>query len=75
MEAMAEDLLENKNINQQWLPDIIKKEIYVNCICIIFTIIDSIADSIAFHMCGHQLSISFTSLNKERARATTGGRT
>mmetsp|Transcript_16131 Transcript_16131/g.29163 ORF Transcript_16131/g.29163 Transcript_16131/m.29163 type:complete len:314 (+) Transcript_16131:395-1336(+) len=73
LEAMAEDLLENKNTNQRWLPDIIEKEIYLNCIRIIFTIIDSIADSVAFHMCGHQLSISFTPLNEERARQLVEG--
>ena len=73
LEAMANELLLNKNINQRWLPDVIEKEIYVNCIRIIFTIIDSIADSIAFHMCGHQLSINFTPLNEERARHLVEG--
>jgi len=69
LETMADELLKNKAINQRWLPDIIEKQIYVNCLRIIFTIIDRIADTMAFHMCGHHLCLSFEPLDQDKARA------
>lgn len=68
LEAMADELLKNKAINQWWVPDIIERQIYANCMRIIFTIIDGIADTMAFHMCGHSLSLRFEPIDPETAR-------
>ena len=68
LEAMADELLQNKVINQRWLPDIIEKQIYVNCLRIVFTIIDRISETMAFHICGHHLHLSFEPVNEDRAR-------
>lgn len=68
LDAMADELLQNKAINQRWLPDVIERQIYANCMRIIFTIIDGIADSMAFHMCGHSLSLKFEPMHPEKAR-------
>lgn len=68
LEAMADELLKNKAINQRWLPDIIERQVYVNCMRIMFTIIDGVADTMAFRMCGHQLNLSFEPIDGERAR-------
>lgn len=68
LEAMADELLKNKTINQRWLPDVIERQVYVNSMRIIFTIIDSIADTMVFQLCGHSLSLRFEPINPDVAR-------
>jgi len=67
LDAMANELLENKSINQKWIPDIMERQIYRNCLYLVFVILDRVADSLAFRFCGHQLSFSFEPLTSERA--------
>eukprot|EP00978_Attheya_sp_CCMP212_P007391 scaffold17157_cov53-Attheya_sp.AAC.2 len=67
LDAMANELLENKSINQKWIPDIMERQVYRNCLYLVFVILDRVADSLAFRFCGHQLSFSFEPLTSERA--------
>lgn len=69
LEAMADELLQNKAINQAWLPDIIERQIYSNCLLIIFTLLDRIADTLSVRLCGHELGFRFEPLTEPAARA------
>ena len=68
LEAMADELLKNKAINQAWIPDVVERQIYSNCLMIIFTLLDRIADTLSIRMCGHELGIRFEPLTEAAAR-------
>jgi len=60
LEEVAEGLLSNRNINQRFLPDVIEKRLYINCLTLIFRLMEMLADSIKITVCGHDLRLSIT---------------
>ena len=71
---MANELLKNKQINECWLSDVMENQIYFNCLRIIFTIINRVVDSMAFHLCGH-IQISVLSQSTKRKERNWSGDT
>jgi hypothetical protein len=61
--AMADALLKNKSINQWWIPDSVERQVYVNCLKLVFCLLDKVADTLSIRW------VSFTS----RARRTQQG--
>lgn len=58
LEEVAEGLLSNRNINQRFLPDVIEKKLYVNCLKLIFRLLEMLADSVKVTVCGHDLQVA-----------------
>ncbi len=59
LEDMANELLANKSINQWWIPDHVERQVYTNCLKLVFCLLDKIADTLSIRLCGHELSLSF----------------
>jgi hypothetical protein len=57
LERVADRLLNNKNINSALLPDGIERQIYINCLKVIFRVLTVIAGSLRVNICGHQFRI------------------
>lgn len=66
--AMADELLRNRAINQAWLPDILERQIYTNCLLIIFTLLDRLADTLSVRVCGHELGMRFEPVTEQAGR-------
>ena len=59
IEDLAEQLLANKSVEQWFIPDVVERQVYRNCLKLIFGIIDRVADTLSIRLCGHELSLSF----------------
>jgi hypothetical protein len=57
LEEVADRLLKNKNINQPLIPDILERQIYVNCLKVVFRILDIFQSSLRVNLCGHSLGL------------------
>ena len=57
LEAVADRLLENKNVNLQMVPDILERQIYANCLKIVFRVLDLLAASFKLTLCGHDIRL------------------
>jgi hypothetical protein len=44
---MADELLKNQSINQWWIPDAIERQVYVNCLKLVFCLLDKVADTLS----------------------------
>ena len=58
LDELTHQLLANKNINQWIIPDFIERDIYKNCLRLVFRLIDKVANTISIRLCGHELSLS-----------------
>jgi len=58
LEEAASRLLENKAVNQRFLPDPIEHAIYSNCLKVIFRILDILTNSLRVSICGHDLRLN-----------------
>jgi hypothetical protein len=67
LEGIAEGMLSNRNINQRFLPDSIEKKLYINCLKLIFRLLEMIADCIKITVCGHDLRIAISKASVETA--------
>lgn len=66
LQDLAETLLKNKAINQKLLPDGVERQLYMNCLKIIFWILDLVASSVKVNFCGHTLSMDVSPLGTKR---------
>lgn len=64
LEEVAERLLANSSINQTLVPDFLERQLYFNCLRIIFHLLDTIAASFCITICGHDLRIYFEPTSK-----------
>ena len=58
LDELTHQLLANKSINQWIIPDFIERDIYKNCLRLVFRLIDKVANTISIRLCGHELSLS-----------------
>jgi hypothetical protein len=58
LEEVASRLLENKTVNQRFLPDPIEHAIYANCLKVIFRILDIMTTSLRVSVCGHDIGLN-----------------
>jgi hypothetical protein len=61
LENFASALLQNKAVNITLLPDNVEKEIYFNCLKIIFWVLDKIANTLKITFCGHTIAMNLGS--------------
>jgi hypothetical protein len=57
LEKVADRLLANKAINSGLVPDGIERQIYINCLKVVFRVLTVIANSLRMNICGHQFRI------------------
>lgn len=57
LENVANKLLANKYVNQPLIPDTVERHLYVNCLKIVFRVLDLLTTSFRVTLCGHDLSI------------------
>ncbi|KAL3917834.1 MAG: hypothetical protein SGILL_004525, partial [Bacillariaceae sp.] len=58
LEEVADRMLANPAINSRMLPDAIEKQIYVNCMVVIFRVLAVIVNSFRITICGHDFGLS-----------------
>jgi hypothetical protein len=63
LEQVADRLLANRAINSSLLPDQIERQLYMNCIKIIFRTLSAVLDGLCLHVCGHDLRLSLRAAN------------
>lgn len=59
----VEQLLDDHNINIQYLPDYVEKQLYRNILMIIFGFLRKITSNSSFNIIGHELKLSFQPIN------------
>lgn len=57
LEQVADRLLANKHINQPLIPDVLERQLYTNCLKIVFRVLDLLAASFRLTLCGHDLKL------------------
>jgi len=54
---VAEQLLQNPLVNQPLIPDVLERKLYVNCLKIVFRVLDLLTSTFRLTLCGHQVQI------------------
>ena len=67
LEQVADRLLMNSSVNQILVPDVVERQLYINCLKLIFHMLDSIAYSLRITFCGHDLRLHFEPSKKPLA--------
>jgi hypothetical protein len=67
LEQVADRLLMNSTVNQILVPDAVERQLYINCLKLIFHMLDSIAYSLRITFCGHDLRLHFEPSEKPLA--------
>jgi len=68
LEAVADRLLANKAVNQPLIPDIVERQLYVNCLKLVFRLLDAVASTLRVTMCGHDFRIIFEPCSDQSTR-------
>ena len=58
LDKVVDGLLQNKAVNQPLIPDMVERQLYKNCLTIIFRILDMMAATFTITCCGHDLGIT-----------------
>ena len=59
LEQVADRLLANPAINQTFLPDVVERQLYCNCLKLVFGLLDTLVDTFRINLCGHDLKLHF----------------
>jgi hypothetical protein len=59
LEQVADRLLHNPAINYTAVPDFVERQIYGNCLKLVFRLLDTLANTFCINICGHELRIYF----------------
>jgi hypothetical protein len=59
LEEVADRLLANKAVNNILIPDFIERQLYLNCLKLVFRVLDTIAASFRITVCGHDIRLHF----------------
>ena len=65
LEAVADRLLSDKQVNLPLVPDAIERKLYVNCLKLIFRTLDMLASSLRLSICGHTFGFTVERTTKE----------
>mmetsp|Transcript_12254 Transcript_12254/g.18794 ORF Transcript_12254/g.18794 Transcript_12254/m.18794 type:complete len:448 (+) Transcript_12254:146-1489(+) len=64
---VADRLLSNQNINQPLIPDVLERQIYSNCLKVIFHVLDIVTNSFRVTICGHSIGIYLHKNNNDHS--------
>jgi hypothetical protein len=59
LEQVADRLLQNSAINYTAVPDYVERQIYGNCLKLVFRLLDTLANTFCINICGHELRVYF----------------
>jgi hypothetical protein len=59
LEQVADRLLQNSAVNYTAIPDFVERQIYGNCLKLVFRLLDTLANTFCINICGHELRIYF----------------
>ena len=68
LEAVADRLLANKAVNQPLIPDVVERQLYINCLKLVFRLLDAIASTLRITMCGHDIRVMFEPCSDQSTR-------
>lgn len=57
LEDVADRLLANKAVNRPLVPDAIERQVYVNCLKLVFSLLDALAATLGVTVCGHDVRL------------------
>lgn len=58
LEQVVDGLMANKAVNQPLIPDVVERQLYTNCLKIIFRILDMVAATFTISCCGHDIRMT-----------------
>jgi hypothetical protein len=64
LENFASALVQNKAVNITLIPDKVEKDIYYNCLKVIFWVLDKIANTLKVTFCGHTIAMDFAAASR-----------
>jgi len=68
LEAVADRLLANKAVNQPLIPDVVERQLYVNCLKLVFRLLDAVASTLRVTLCGHDVRLVFKPCSDQSTR-------
>jgi hypothetical protein len=71
LEQVADRLLANRAIDSSFVPDAVERQIYVNCLKVIFRVLLTISQSFCITICGHELRLQLTPMNVDSTAYAT----
>jgi hypothetical protein len=57
LEEVADRMLANRNVNMTLVPDFVERQLYVNCLKLVFRVLDMLTASFRVRLCGHEFTI------------------
>jgi hypothetical protein len=74
LEQVADRILQNSAVNFTAVPDILEREIYSNCLKLVFRLLDTLANTFCINICGHELRLHFDpmKIHASNTDTTTG---
>ena len=70
---MAERLLANRAVNQPLVPDFVERQLYINCLKLLFRLLDALTTTLRITVCGHDLKLVFEPVRKDDERRSSLG--
>jgi hypothetical protein len=70
LEQVADRLLANPTIRSKLVPDAVERQIYVNCLKVIFRVLQLVANSFRIRVCGHDIRLALEPSTLEQSALT-----
>jgi len=68
LEAVADRLLQNSAINQTLVPDVVERQLYLNCLKLAFSLLSTVFRTLRVSVCNHNLVARFEPCAKENCQ-------
>lgn len=56
-------------VNQKLVPDFVERKLYINCLQLLFRLLDSLAATFRITVCGHDVRVSFEAIKDENGKS------
>lgn len=63
LDRMVDRLMLNEAVNSSLVPDFLERQIYANCLKLVFRIVDALAATLKLQICGSELRLEFVKLD------------
>jgi hypothetical protein len=70
LEQVADRLLANPTIRSKLVPDAVERQLYVNCLKVIFRVLQLLANSFRIRICGHDIRLALEPSTLEQSALT-----
>jgi hypothetical protein len=67
LELVADRLLANPTINSSLVPDAVERQIYINCLKVVFRLLEILSNSFRVTICGHDFRLALEPAQLERS--------